>query len=84
MRTLGGIIGVISIRFGKSMGSLWGHRGRLYEVWEVYMDPMGIIGGCLYKIWEVNGHQILLMRHAQNVHESLMMIHWKNITFIII
>ena len=36
MRTLGGIIGVISIRFGKSMGSLWGHRGRLYEVWKVH------------------------------------------------
>ena len=32
--------------------------GRLYEVWEAYGDPMGVIGvikGCLYEAWEVYG-----------------------------
>ena len=31
--------------------------GRLYAVWEVYEDPMGVIGvtGHLNKIWEVYG-----------------------------
>ena len=30
--------------FGKCMGTLWGHKGRLYEVWEVYGDPRGSYG----------------------------------------
>ena len=32
-------------------------RGRLYEVWEVYGDPMRVIGGRLYglyDVWEVS------------------------------
>ena len=27
--------------------------GRLYEVVEVYGDPMGVIGGHLYEVWVV-------------------------------
>ena len=34
------------------MGVIGGH---LYEVWEVYGDPMGVIGCRLYKVWEVFG-----------------------------
>ena len=30
--------------------------GRLYEVWEVYGDPMGVIRGRLYEFREVFGH----------------------------
>ena len=26
-----------------------GHRGHLYEVWEVYGYPLGVIGGHLYE-----------------------------------
>ena len=34
---------------------MWVIGGRLYEVWEVYGDPMGVIGGHLYEVWEENG-----------------------------
>ena len=27
-----------------------GHRGSLYKVWEVYGDPLGVIGGRLYEV----------------------------------
>ena len=40
---------------GSVRGPHGGHRGRLYEVWEVYGDPMGAIGGRLYEVWEVYG-----------------------------
>ena len=29
--------------------------GQLYQVWEVYGDPMGVKGGQLYEVWEVYG-----------------------------
>ena len=29
--------------------------GRLFQVWEVYGDPMGVIGVCLDEVWEVYG-----------------------------
>ena len=32
----GDAMGVIYMMFGKCMGTLWGHRGLLYEVSEVY------------------------------------------------
>ena len=41
------------MRFGKCMGTSLG--GRLYDVWEVYGHPMGVIGGHLYEVWEVYG-----------------------------
>ena len=41
------------MRFGKCMGTLGGHWGHLYEVWEVYGDSGGIIGGCFYDVLEV-------------------------------
>ena len=33
--------------------ALWGHRGCLYEVWEVDGGPMDVIGGRLYEVCEV-------------------------------
>ena len=33
------------MRFRKCMGTLGGHRGRLYEVWELYGDPRGVVYG---------------------------------------
>ena len=35
------------------MGSLGGHNGQLYEVLEVYGDPMGLMVCHLYEVWEV-------------------------------
>ena len=26
------------MEFGNRMGTLWGHKGRLYNVWELYWD----------------------------------------------
>ena len=43
------------MKFGKCMGTFGVIGGRLYEVWEVYGDPMGVIGVCLYEVWEVYG-----------------------------
>ena len=37
------------------MGTLGGHKGRLYEAWEVYGDLRGVIRGRLYEVWEVYG-----------------------------
>ena len=39
--------------FGFGLGTIGGHRGRLYKVWEVYGDLIGAIGGRLYEVWEV-------------------------------
>ena len=36
--------------FGKHMGTL---EGRLYDVWDVYGDPYGVIWDCLYDVWGV-------------------------------
>ena len=46
--------------------SVWGlyvgHRGRLYKVWEVYGDPMGVIVGRLCEDWEVYGDPMGVIR----------------------
>ena len=34
-------------------GLFGGHRGSLYEVWEVYWDPMGVIRGRLFEVYEL-------------------------------
>ena len=39
-------------------GSEWGPYmegigDRLYQVWEVHRDPVGVIGGHLYEVWKV-------------------------------
>ena len=43
------------MRFGKCMGTLWGHKGLficgLGSVW----GPYGVIEGRLYEVWEVYG-----------------------------
>ena len=57
------------MRFRKCMGTLGGHGGRLYEVWEAYGDPMGIIGGRLYDVWEVYGDPmgVIYMRFGKRM-----------------
>ena len=55
MGTLGGQSGSFICGLGSVWGHYGGHRGRLYEVSEVYGDPMGVIGGRLYEVWEVYG-----------------------------
>ena len=32
-----------------------GHRKSLNEVWKVYGDSRGVIGGHLYEVWKVYG-----------------------------
>ena len=40
------------------MGSLGCHRGSFIEIWEVYVDPIGVIRGHLYEVWELfEGHR---------------------------
>ena len=34
---------------------MWVIGGILYDVWEVYGNPMGVIGGHFYEDWEVYG-----------------------------
>ena len=41
--------------FGQFVGTLGVIGGHLYEVWEVYGDPMGVIGGHMYEVWERYG-----------------------------
>ena len=41
--------------FPSAWGPYGGHRGRLYEVWEGYGDPMWVIGGHLYEVWGTYG-----------------------------
>ena len=43
------------MRFGKCMGTLGGHWGRICEFWEMYGDPRGH-RRCLYKVHEVYRH----------------------------
>ena len=38
------------MRFGKYMGTVRVIGGRLYEVWDVYGEPRGVIEACLYVI----------------------------------
>ena len=42
----------------KSRAKLLVIGGRLYEVWEVYGDPMGVIVGHLCEVWEEDGDPI--------------------------
>ena len=62
METLWGLLGVVYMTFGKHMGTL---EGRLYDVWDVYGDPMGsygtvymMFGECMWTL-EVIGALIL-------------------------
>ena len=52
---LRGPLEVVYMRFGKCMGTLGGHKGRIYEVLEVYRDPRGSLWVVYMRFLEVYG-----------------------------